>query len=494
MSDFAGASFGMYDIRPGTGIEELRKALLAGTEVDPALLVGGGALRVQDLEMTLVNAVFSQDEAKLFKRLKQTTATSTVHEFTRRDEVGADYGGFAEEASASMETDQDLLRVTVPMKTVSTKRKVSLHLLAAQTIDDAKASEKLAGTLTILRRLERALYYGDSAIVPAEFDGLFKTTPSNPDGFSGVAGSVSGNVIDLRGNAISTTEGEAALTEATRIIRGHYGKGDLAMMSLRNMQEIQNLIHDRLIFPVFDMKDKTLGRQIVTNYPTPFGNLELDDDIFLEERTWSRPSLAGVNKPKVMASALAPVVLPAPTPPAGPAASYWAAGDAGNYYYIATYENKWGESDPDTLPSGGGTLAIATAGCVMQITIDAVTGVGSTPTGIRLYRSKIGATATVIEDFRLVGRYPCPDPSTPTVIYDNNINLPDTSDMYILTMDPVYNSLDWAQFLPLLEFTLYPTDEASYPFLIMMVGAMLNKVPTRHVRISNIGYTGGWYS
>jgi len=480
------------DTELGT-LGELRKALYAGTGTDSATFIGGRALQIQDLEMTLINAVFSQDEAKLYKRMKMRNATATVHEFTRRDEVGADFGGVAEEGGSGMETDQDLKRITVPMKTLQTKRAVTLHMLASQAIDDAKASEKLAGTLTLLRRLEKNLFVGDSLVVPAEFDGLQKSIPGNYNLLTGSPGDVAEQVIDLRGKAIddSTLVGEYSLTTAARLIRDAFGKADAAYMSLTVMQDIQKLIRERVRFPILqpNQADTATGALFTNNWSTPFGMLELIDDVFLRERGISITSTMPLLKPMIPGA-----VTPTAGAPTPPVVSLFITGvDNGSYRYMVTSENKYGESDPVY----SAVTAVA-AGEVVTFSIAVCSGAGSMPTGYRIYRSEKDVDpGTVLTGYKLIGRFPWigdPTAAAATNGLDQNAVLPDTSDIYVLTTDPMYQALEWLQFLPLMEFTLYPTETAMYPFLIMLVGALATKIPKRHVRIMNVGHTGGWYS
>ena len=473
-------------------VSELRKALAAGTGTDSALFTGGRALQVESLELTLVNAVFSQDEAKLFKIIKQREATATVHEFTRRDDVGADYGGVAEEGGDSMGTDQDLKRVTVPMKTLSTKREVTLHMLATNSLDDAKAGEKLSGTLTLIRRLEKLMFTGDSSIVPAEFDGLDVSIPGDINKFGGVAGSIDENIIDLRGEAINNASGAGreAINSATRIVRENYGKADNLFMSLPVMQDLQSLITDNIRYLAPNAtQEETVGNLHFNTYPTTFGTLTLQDDVFIRERGISKTSISP-NKPLAIAAAPTVVVNAA----ISPEVSHFVAGDNGNYYYMITTENKYGESDPyfHTVAA-----AVGVGDVVRFTSIPVAAGTGSTtPTGVRIYRSKLGVNPGAdINGYKLIGRFAWDTPSAVlTTAKDQNAYLPDTSDAYILTCDPVYMALEWFQLLPLMEFTLYPVSAATYPFLVLLVGALGIKIPKRHVRLMNIGHTSGWYS
>jgi len=79
-------------------------------------------------------------------------------------------------------------------------------------------------------------------------------------------------------------------------------------------------------------------------------------------------------------------------------------------------------------------------------------------------------------------------------IIDENSYLPGTSSVYILNLNPVYNAIEWVQFLPMMKFDLYPTNAAVYPFLMLLFGALALKKPNQHIRIKNVSpSTLGWF-
>jgi hypothetical protein len=72
---------------------DLQKALSAGSGTDSATMTGGRSLIPQDIESTLVNALFfKRQDFKLMNMIKTEKVGSTVHEYTRRNEVGDETG------------------------------------------------------------------------------------------------------------------------------------------------------------------------------------------------------------------------------------------------------------------------------------------------------------------------------------------------------------------------------------------------------------------
>ena len=92
----------------------------------------------------------------------------------------------------------------------------------------------------------------------------------------------------------------------------------------------------------------------------------------------------------------------------------------------------------------------------------------------------------------VTGWYFPPEPASRFVspisaaITDANDDLPGTSRVYLLNMNPAYNAIEWGQFLPLMKFPLYPTDAAISPFLMLLFGSLVNKKTTQHAIIKNV--------
>jgi len=84
----------------GGEFAEFRKALEAGYGSDMGNLTGGGALRIQSLEKTLIATIAENKHFRLFNKLAKGNALATVDEWTEQDSVGAvvlgDYLGLAE--------------------------------------------------------------------------------------------------------------------------------------------------------------------------------------------------------------------------------------------------------------------------------------------------------------------------------------------------------------------------------------------------------------
>lgn len=336
-------------------------------------------------------------------------------------------------------------------------------------IEEPMVLEQNAGTLWIIRNIEKALFYGNSSYVTEQPDGLVSQIPAS-------------NVLDMRGGTADSVAFEDMVNDSMRLIRNNYGKGSLMLMSPKILMDMQKLLRDRIRVapsagganagvPV-DMGQGNLAGYVFRRYPTLFGDLDLVDDIFVTE--------GGVSA----ASSLTAVRPDAPThgyAVSSDAASQFGVSDAGTYYYKVVSVNKYG----DSLPSSAASQAVA-AGEKNTITITTGTIPG---TYAKVYRSVKDGSNT---DLRFMGTVALTAGSGTYVDY--NQNLPGCSDAFILTLEAVYNAVEWFQFLPMMKFNLFPTNAAVYPFLLLLFGFLALKKPTQHIRIKNIAPSDlGWF-
>lgn len=432
-------------------LENLQKALSAGSGADAGSFTGGRALIPESLDNTLVNILHDQNEAVLFQRLKRKPIQSPVHQWDVRDEVGADDGAWVPEGGVAEEADQTIERKFTTVKYLQTLRKVTLQMSISNAIEDAMVLEQNAGTLWLIRNIERSLFHANSSFVSEQPDGLDAQIPAT-------------NVIDVRGATASTSTFEEAMNSAARIVRENYGMADLMLSTPRVMQDVQALIRDRIRFGNGSIGD---GTGVFDRYPTPFGNIEIKEDVFVQ--TGGIPAASSLTSKVPGAPTIG-----SPTTPTD-AASQFGADDAGDYVYKVVAVNRYG----DSVASAEAVVTGVAAGDKVVLPVTAGTG---TATAYKVYRSKKGGTSGAEVRYLKTVAFS----TSPQNIEDTNSDLPGTTSGYLLTMNPVYDAIEWAQFLPMMKFDLYPTNSAVYPFLMLLFGSLALKKPVQHIRIKNI--------
>ncbi len=449
----------------------LLKALSAGSGTDSASMTGGRALIPQDIESSMVNALAAKKEDfKLTNLLKSKKVGSTVHEYTRRNDAGDFANLFVAEGGEAAAADQSLERVTRTVKFMQNYREVTLQMQVANTLEDALASEKLAGTLTILKGLEYAMFHGDSAVVPVQFDSVKKQI---------LASASRRNLIDLRGKKMSDAEGEASVPEMARLVFENGGSLSHGFMPSIIASDIQDLWKDRIRF---NTGDKSVG-MVTEKWPTPYSNPikiagdEAGPDKMFRVKGIITPNGDTTKRPSAPTFALAAQTLTASQ------GRGFSAATAGTYYYQVFAVNEYGIS----IGASAAAQAVA-SGEEVKITITP----GSTKgTGYIICRSKkdIGVGTDCREMIRVAD-----SGGSTTIKLDQDEDLPGTGEIVLMSHDAVEPSAQFDQLLPMMKFDLYPTKSAVTPFMLVLFGTPDIKVPWFHGVIKNVGYnTLGWF-
>ena len=69
---------------------------------------------------------------------------------------------------------------------------------------------------------------------------------------------------------------------------------------------------------------------------------------------------------------------------------------------------------------------------------------------------------------------------------DQNRDIPGTVKAYILNLTPGMTAMTWRQFLPMVKFSLYPTNAAVVPWAQLLFGYLRITKRRHHVVIKNI--------
>ena len=470
-------------------IEELNKALTAGSGVNPEQFSGGRAMTYESLHSTLIQQLWSEKEAKLFRRLKSTPIGSTVYQWAERTGVGTPYGAAVAEGGASIAHDQAIGRQSATAKYYQTHRQATLQMIISSdrnmTLEEAIALETNAGALYLIQIIERALFSANSMYNPLEFDGLEAQLRAHDGG---------SNIIDARVRA-GTENFEDKIKEASDIVRKAYGRLDSMYADVGTLTGFQDIIRSRTRYPVPDtVKTDVAGNVIFNTYPTTHGPIDLYEDLFIAaDGVTDGPGNIPQASPLVGAptagaiTAQAVSVLAAGSRPAS-VQSLWTSEDAGDYRYQVVAVNNLGDG-PAEDGSAAATIPANVAGQVVQIAC-AVPGGATRPKAIKLYRTKKNAANTNDARFVKTVMVPAGNTNTTVNIHDGNEDLPGTAKVFLLSMDSKaedgQNAIEWLQFAPMMRFNLFPASAAVWPFLVLIYGMLALFKPQRHAMIKNV--------
>jgi hypothetical protein len=446
----------------------LLKALMAGYGTDSATFTGGRALMPEDCETTMVNAMTAQrEDCKIMNTFKKTPVKSTVHEFNRRTSPGDYEFGTAEEGGISQQDSQELERKTQNVKYIQQYREVTEQMNVVDTFENAFESEKLAGTINILKIAERLCIHGDAEVIPTEFDGMLKQIKSVPVDRR--------NLLDFRGQTIQN-KGESFISEMARMIYDQGGDANKLFFPTILSEDIQDLCRDRIRFGATDSRMTA----VFDSYPTPLGTLKFGEDSRAGPDKMFRVKGKIVTKGDPNRKPNAPSSVTATA--AAKSNSQFITTDAGNYNYTIFAINRWGIStgvSPSAVPVASGD------GVTLTITPDS-----SKPgTGFIICRSAKGGN--VVMEMVRVG---INTSGAATVYVDLNDDLPGTTDMIFITEKKLQTIAEFYQLLPLRLYRMNPVDRLVTPFILALWGDLVLKVPEWCGVTKNIAYKGGLYA
>jgi len=442
-------------------VMQLQKALYAGQDVNaPAVAPGEGfPLRTESLENQLKNLSFEMDEIKLFRTIPKVPASNTVEEFNRLRSYSEATSrrfnaGWMTEGDLPEEVDSTYERVTVLIKFLGVVGRVT-HV--ANTIRAAHgnviALETMNKTMELLKNVEHAIFFGDSSLLPEQFDGLESLIIDGaPD-----------NVIDLRGQPLT----EEVMNDAMLLIRDNYGAATDAYFATGPYADLAKQVFDRQRFLAAPAPG-VLGAT-VTAFQGQHGRVNLHDHVFFNNAPTPAPSGLGRADRRPLPPTLG-------TATAAGTGSKFTAPEAGAYLYKVVAGNRYGVSAPVTL---GAAVTVAAG---ESITIPVTDG-GQGTSYYEVYRTPVGGAADSAEFMVRV-----PRSAASQNIVDANEDLPGTTKGFVLMQNQ--QSFSWSQLLPLTRIPLAAID-TSIRWAQVLYGAVKMYTPAKNVVFKNIGRVPG---
>jgi len=477
-----------FGISSASQLNELRKALSAGylvgtsNQATNAPQVQGGALRVQSLEQSLKVLTTTERHYKLWQEIPKTPAHSTAEEFNTLSQYGNDAGGFTFEGALPQQDDSTYTRNVALVKFLGTTRQVTHPFsLVKPAHGDVIALENRNGILWILRRLEQALFTGNSTLMPtngatyrpegAEFNGLQQQISSS-------------NIIDLIGNPLS----EEVVEEAAAQVAGapNYGTPTHIFMGQRTMADFLKTVYGKERFMPQQASLQGNGQigYFTETITTQSGQIGIRPDVFITV-TPSAPTAA--------TSASNPIA--APTGPLASGNCVVTTASTGNFYkdgagaykYAFTYGNQYGESAAVTAGAATVTITDLTS----TVTISDYTGstslMPSANVGVAqwagIYRTQPGGAV-----FYRIAKVGLTQNTTNTsasfTFVDTDLIMAGTSEAYLGEMST--QVIEFRQLSPLAKMDLAIISPA-YRWMVLLYGTMVLYAPSKWVRLLNIG-------
>lgn len=458
-----GANSGMMSFGD---VSELRKALEAGYGSDVSQLTGGGALRIQSLDTTMMATIQENKHFSLFNALQKQNATATVDEWTEQDGVGGFLGGSTNaETGIIGESTGTYNRRVGMVKYLMTRRQVSFVQSLQTAIAESEAIEQQNGSLQLLTDAEFLCFEGDSRVVPTEFDGIGMQIESLNS---------ADHVVDAEANSLASID-LVSKSAATIAGFGNFGTATDLFMSQLTQSDFDVGLDPAFRVPLTDVPNGgiQLGSPVV-GIRTSWGEIKTCPDVFILDEAQQKPfelSHAGIAANNNFTPGAIATVLASNT------SSKFGAPHAGNYFYAVAGINAKGQS---VVLKSAQVAVAAGNGVSLSISPSAT----NEETGYVIYRSRLNGTDGT-DDFRIMTRIPKNEAGN-TVYVDLNRDIPGTSKAYMLNMASGANAITWRQLLPMLKFPLYPTNAAVIPWAQLLFGFLRIAKRKHHVVIKNI--------
>jgi hypothetical protein len=467
----AGAGLPMGGIQSFDDWDAFAKATqVTGYQTDHANLTGTQAIRMESLEMSLRKITDNDKGFKLFKALKRTAVTSSVHEFMTQNDIGGQPDGmFNSELGTIVSDSPDWQRKIVKIKYMMTMAAISHVAMQQKSAVPLKAEANRSALLRLARSVNRQLYYGDESITPLAFDGIIKQLKGHNSG---------SNIIDMQGSGdVDILVDTIYQAHAQSLSVGNFGDLTHIMMDTTVQNEL-----DRDLDPNYRVALESNPNSIqrgapVTAIKTSYGLLQTEQDIYIDHAdnqlaapyyAYNRVSDGAPGAPTVAIAINAPTV----------AGSRWATGQNGTYYYVVCAVDARGIESP---LSASVNAAVAVNGA---LTLTITPNADQKQTGYVIYRStKTPGAAPAATDYRRVTRIAANAGSATTPFQDLNTEIPGSSTLFLLNRVP--ESIAWLQLFPATQFPLYPTNAAIVPWAVLLYGALQLGIPNHHFVLKN---------
>lgn len=493
-SGFGDEAMGAADLS-GNDLQELSKALEAGQLQGGAIgnpnQTNGGALKTESLESSLKLITFKESDIRFWKRFPKSPAFNTVEEYNQLTSYGTDRGGFNNEGELPEEEDSSYVRKAEHVKYLGVTKTITHQMQLVNTnIGSVVQRETTNGIYWILRKADRALFYGDEKVIGQEWNGLYAQHMNN-DQFGTLKEYMDSElVIDLRGKTLKQDNIEqgaqtllqkfahANLLVAPPVVLSDFATGFYAKQRIM-VGGAQNA----------NTSGMTTGQHI-SKFQSMYGVIDFEYDIFAQKSPGKLGAAAATS-----AKAPAAPTKDGTTPievVTGDAESKFSDG-IGSYKYGVSAVNRYGESAIAEI----GSATVANADDAVNLKFAATAG-SFTPTGYVIYRSEKNASGA----FATTTLYPIlvvPATGSDTkrgslaagvdgggagVVKDRNRWLPNTQEALLLQGDT--DVIEFKQLAPLMKMPLAKLSPADR-FMVLLYGTPIVYAPSKMVRYINIG-------
>lgn len=450
-------------------LRDLNKSLKAGAAINaPGSAVAGDgfAMRVESLERTLKNTTYKMEHLKMWRAVPKLAAYNTVEEFNQIHSYGENPdAGFIEEGDLPESDDSTYERKYSVVKFLGTTRKVThVMSLIKPAHGNVIAQETVNGTMHLLRIMERALFYGNSALSALQFDGFEKLLLDNAP---------AANIIDMRGQPL----GEDVLIDGALTANDapNYGTPTHLFLNPKVKADLVKGFFPKERYDVFSKPSNGMIGLDIAGFTSPVGDVKFEADVFINDGGAPTSAVGDAAKRPGL-----PVISTGATSPVEATAQF-AAEDVGDYLYKVQAVNRYGRS---AAVSVGAAVTVAAGD---KVTFGVTPAASSSPVAwYEVFRTKKnGAAGTE----RLILRVKNTADDGEQVISDLNANLPGCTSAFLFQMN--LEAMSFKQLAPMIKIPL-GTQDSSIRWMQLIYGVPVIYTPGKHVLYRNVGRAAGF--
>lgn len=448
-------------------LEEINKALSVGHEYAeqlPQNMEGGAVHQYESLDKTLRLVTYQMKNLKFWVDIPKDQAFNTVEEFDVQNGYGNEASPFFNMGDAPASRDASYSRHVGKVKYIGTQRQVHHNLTLVRAAHGPVVAREIKnGTMYILGQQERWLMEGQEAVNNLEYDGIGKQIVDGDSNSKFQAQAFNGYdvdnsvVYDMRGEILD----EDFMEDISLTVMNNFGYPTDMYMDTKAHSDFSKTFFpkQRIAAPGTQVR----GGITVPDFQSSAGVFALKSNVFRRPRRGYFTAANHADAPATPVFSVAPAA-------AANAASKFVAADAGNYFYVASAFNEYGES-------AGQASAVVAVVAGDRVTFTLADQVGTY--GFMIFRTAKGGAATTAEFIKRVAKG-----TTTTVVTDDNEDLPGLSKAYLMQMSS--DSIQFKQLAPLMKMDLAITGTA-FKWMQLHYGMPLSFTPRFNVFVKNIG-------
>ena len=351
--------------------KDILKAMEAGLQTGMQYnnqINNGGGLKVESLDSTLKILGNRLNQLVYLMEMPKHKIDNTVHQYNQLYKYGEEVGIFNTEGETPEETDSQYRRKSIITKFMGVTGQVTHPAMLARLAGGMNMYTKEVENKTILLQtiLDARLVDADSTCVPEQFDGVFRQHMLGVNEMDGgtAEGKTSEQLLDNYFNSPAVIDAQNQVLNdnliqdaANVVVNVYNGYIDRIISNPIVFNNYVKLFHESkrvIVGLAASVTGATMG-QSVHDVTTQFGKINIKNDRLFVER---KPITVG----KQATSPKAPVI-----PVVGTAIKVNNndtktnfGRHAGTYGYLVTAKNRYGESAPLNITSGGAQAVAAT--------------------------------------------------------------------------------------------------------------------------------------